>query len=144
MNKIMFLLFSLGIAGFMLGCNEQNSNPRVNLSRGVGSDSLSDNIIVRPIGDMVSALLGEGLEVERIKTSNSNDGIMLVQIGVYNKSTKTRKFQYKVDWLDANGFSIDTKTSVWLPFSVAAKSRANISAIAPKADAVDFTINTRK
>ncbi len=135
------LLFSFLL---IVGCANNDKDSRVNLSRGVGSDSLGDNIIVRPIGDFISALIGEGLEVETVKTKRNNDGIMVAQIAVYNKSTKTRRFQYKVTWFDADGFTVNTKTSVWLDYSVAAKSSDTITSVAPNARAVNFKIDTRK
>ncbi len=135
-----FLLSGL----LVIGCGQSNKDSRVNLSRGVGSDSFGDSILIRPIGDFISALIGEGLEVETVKTKRNSDGIMVAQISVYNKSTKTRRFQYKVNWVDADGFTINTKTSVWLDYSVAAKSSATITSVAPNARAVNFKINTRK
>jgi uncharacterized protein YcfL len=67
-----------------------------------------------------------------------------VHVNGYNRSNDTRRFQYKVEWLDETGAVLDTKTSAWLPMSAAAKSPFSINAVAPREEIVNFRMNTRK
>ena len=69
---------------------------------------------------------------------------MVVQVSGYNKATSVRRFDYKVDWLDENGFVIDSQASKWLPVSARPKSSFTFSSVAPSKEAADFKIDTRK
>ena len=116
----------------------------MNLQQGLRSDTLDSNIVVRPIGQVWSALIGEGIEVNRITTATTPEGFMVLEIRGYNKSHDIRRFEYRVEWLDPSGMSIGTKTSTWLMNSAMGKSDWTIRTIAPRKDAVDYRINTRK
>ncbi len=122
----------------------QPHDTRVNVQEGIRSDTLESNIIVRPIGQAFSALIGEGIEINRVITGTNKDGFMELQVSGYNKAHETKRFEYKVEWLDSSGIVIDTKTSKWMQTSAAAKSNFAIRSIAPRTDAVDFRMNTRK
>jgi uncharacterized protein YcfL len=55
-----------------------------------------------------------------------------------------RRFDYIVEWLDKDGMVIPTKTNVWQLTSAQPKSNFSIRSVAPRTDAVDFRMNTRK
>lgn len=139
-------LFALTLAGLIVaaGCATGPHDPRVNLGHGVGSDKAGDNLITRPFGVVISALLGEGVEIHDVREMRSPEGFLDVQMIGYNRGYGTRRFEYRVEWLDESGFVIPTKTSVWIPVSAAEKSPVTFRFIAPRRDAVDFRINTRK
>jgi len=114
------------------------------LQEGVASDSLASNIVTRPVVHAFSALIGEGIEVKQAVKMVNQDGFMVLEISGYNRSIATRAFEYKVEWLDSAGMVIDTTTSKWLQTSAAGKSPFVIKAVAPRKNAVDFRMNTRK
>ena len=128
----------------LAGCQQQPTDPRINLQPGVKSDSLSSNIITRPIGNTISAIFGEGIEVSEVRTYRNNAGFMEVQMAGYNKSTRKKDFQYKIDWIDAQGKYINSVTTSWARVSAMPKSTFRIQGVAPRKEAVDFRINTRK
>jgi hypothetical protein len=114
------------------------------LQEGVGSDTLADNIVTRPVIHAFSAIIGEGLEVKKAVTRVNKDGFMELEVRGSNKSFETRRFEYKVEWLDRSGMVVDSAVNKWLTSSAAGKSPFTIKAVAPRTNAVDFRMNTRK
>jgi uncharacterized protein YcfL len=141
MKKLGLLLIALIVFGS--GCYKHNE-PRVHLREEVGSDTAGSNIVTRPVQHFFSALIGEGIEVTKAVTRRNDAGFLELYINGRNESYETRRFRYKVEWLDADGILIETKTSVWQPFSATGKSPFTIKAVAPRTQAVDFRMDTRK
>ncbi len=134
------LLFVIAVG--LLGCG-QPQDKGVILQEGIASDNLGNNIVTRPVIHAFSAIIGEGIEVKRAVTYVNKDGFMQLEVAGYNKSFETRRFEYKVEWLDGSGVVIDSATSKWLLTSAAGKSPFTIKAVAPRTTAVDFRMNTR-
>ncbi len=134
----------LGVVTLCASSCYQPHDERVNLQQGLRSDSLGSNIIVRPVGQVWSALIGEGIEVKRITSWTNKDGFMELEVRGYNKSHDTKRFQYRVEWLDGSGGVIGSKATAWLQNSAMGKSPWTIHAVAPGKNAADFKINTRK
>ena len=138
-------LFIVCIVVLVLGgCSSKKSDERINMGKGVGSHTLTDNIITRPFAYVISALLGEGVEITEVIEAKTPEGYLDVQMKGYNKAHGIKRFDYRVEWLDINGMVIPTKTSVWIPVSAMGKSEVTFRFIAPRKEAVDFRINTRK
>jgi len=125
------------------GCHPGSSDPRVNTAQGVQSDTLRNNIITRPIGEFVSVMVGEGIEVKDVKERNTEAGFLEIQISGYNHSTARKLFDYKVEWLDKDGMIVDTAMSRWIQMSAMPKSVFAFKAIGPHPRAVSWRINTR-
>ena len=141
MKKLEFVL--IGLIVFASGCYKHNDS-RIILSEGVGSDTAGSNIVITPVKHAFSALIGEGIEITNAVTRMSDAGFLELYVNGRNESYDTRRFRYKVEWLDSDRLTIETKTSVWLPMSATAKSPFSIKAVAPRPQAVDFRMNTRK
>ena len=138
------ILLVCSVTLLLSGCASKPSDERINMGKGVGGDTLADNIITRPFAYVISALLGEGIEVTEVIEARTPQGYLDVQMRGYNKAHGIKRFDYRVEWLDANGMVIPTKTSVWVPVSAMGKSEVTFRFIAPRKEAVDFRINTRK
>jgi len=136
-------LLSIALIVCIFGCQKQN-NSRIHVREGVASDSLGSNIVTRPVVHAFSDLIGEGIEVTEAVTRRNDAGFLELYVSGYNKSYRTKRFRYRVEWLDADGIVIETKTSVWLPFSAMGNSPFTIKAVAPRTQAVDFRMDTRK
>ena len=137
-------IFIMCIVALVLGgCASKPSDERINMGKGVGGHTLTDNIITRPFAYVISALLGEGVEITEVIENQTPEGYLDVQMRGYNKAHGIKRFDYRVEWLDSNGMIIPTKTSVWVPVSAMGKSEVTFRFIAPRKEAVDFTINTR-
>ena len=141
MKKLGFVLIALIVFGS--GCQKQTDS-RIHVREGVASDTLGSNIVTRPVVRAFSDLIGEGIEVTQAVTRRNDAGFLELYVNGYNKSYRTKRFRYRVEWLDADGLIIETKTSVWLPMSAMGESPFSIKAIAPRQQAENFRMDTRK
>jgi len=123
-------------------CDQQPN--KINLRSGIGSDNLGSNIVTKPIAYLFSGLIGEGIEIDKAILARNDTGFLELNINGHNRSYNTKRFRYKIEWLDANGLMIQTKTSTWLPHSATGKSSFSIKAVAPRVEAVDFRMDTKK
>ncbi len=134
----------LFVAVFLVvGCSEPGDS-RIHIREGVGSDNLVGNIVTRPIAYAFSALIGEGIEISEAVTRRNDAGFLELHINGYNRAYGTKRFRYRVEWLDGDGILIQTKTSVWLQASAMGKSPFSLKVVAPRAEAVNFRMDTRK
>lgn len=132
-------------AVFVAGCNPGPADSRVEMGKGVGSDTAADNVLTGIPGRALSALFGEGLQDVRVSYEGyTPQGFKEVQITARNQSYSTLRFEYRAEWVDVNNLVIPTKTSVWMPMSAQPKSDVTFRFIAPRKDAVDFRLQTRK
>ena len=128
----------------LTGCFERAGDTRIHVREEVRSDNLVDNIVTRPVAHAFSALIGEGIEITQAVTRRNDAGFLELHINGYNRSYQTRRFRYRVEWLDENGFLLESKTSVWLPASAMGKSPFSLKVVAPRTQAVNFRMDTRK
>ena len=126
-----------------VGCYWQKDQ-RIELKEEIRSDSLASNLVVRPVGQVLGAIVGEGIQIEEVKTGIGKGGFMQVFVSGFNNSSGTKRFEYRVEWFDGDGVVINSTSSTWLPVSATGKSSFNFKAVAPSKDAVDFKIDTRK
>jgi len=132
----------LGLIMCVAGCYQQH-DPNVKLQTKVHSDSLDNNIITRPIGGVVSFLIGQSIKVENVKEVRTPEGFLQVQVSGRNESAFKKVFDYRTEWMDANGIIIDSIMSKWMTVSVPANSEFSFKAISPSPNAADYRINTR-
>jgi uncharacterized protein YcfL len=138
MLNTLLLVVSFGV----WGCQEDDK--RVKMAEDVKSDNALVNIVTKPVIHAFSWVTGEGLEIDKAITYVNKDGFMQLEIQGHNRAFNPIRFEYKVDWLDNAGLTIDSATSKWLTWSAAAKAPFTIKAVAPRTTAVDFRMNTRK
>lgn len=143
MKNLIILCVMLMLFG--VGCGPKSKDDRVYVRSGLSGSSLGNNIITKPIRGVFEWLTGAGIVIdEAVINRNNNAGLAQIFITGHNKSSKTKKFRYKVEWLDADGLVIETRASVWQPMSAMGKSAFQIKAVAPRAEAVNFRMDTRK
>lgn len=135
------LLFAVALV--FISCNEPPGS-KIHLRADVKSDNLVDNIVTRPVAYAFSALIGEGIEIDQAVMRRNNAGTLELNVNGHNNSQFTKKFQYRVEWLDQDGVLIQTKTSVWQRMSAMGKSPFSFKVVAPRPDAVSFRMDTRK
>lgn len=127
----------------LYGCGKGSSDSRIKLQEGVASDTPGSNIVTKPVVHAFSALVGDRIGVTQAVMRRNSADLLELQVEFYNKSFNTERFQYRVEWVDAQGFVIDSVTNNWTRMSVAGKSNGTIIAFAPNANAVDFRMDTR-
>ncbi len=130
------------LAFTLIACDQQPA--QIHVREGIRSDNLLNNIVTRPVGYAFSALMGEGIEIDEAILARNDTGFLELNINGHNRSYNTKRFRYKIEWLDANGLMIQTKTSTWLPASATGKSSFSLKAVAPRVEAVDFRMDTKK
>ena len=140
--RLMLNTLLLVVAIGLWGCQEEDK--RVTMTEDVKSDNLAVNIVTKPVIHAFSWVIGEGVEIDRAVTYVNKDGFMELEIQGHNRAFNPIRFEYKVEWLDNAGLTIDSATSKWLTSSAAAKGPFTIKAVAPRTTAVDFRMNTRK
>ncbi len=125
------------------GCYKPD-DPRVHMREEVRSDSLDSNIVTRPVGRAFGVLIGEGVDVKKAVTRRNEAGLLELYIDGFNRSHETKRFRYRVEWLDESNLVIPNKASVWLPASAMGKSPFSLKVVAPRPEAVNFRMDTRK
>ena len=140
--KIITNILLLVLAFTFTACEQQPA--KIHVRGGIRSDDLANNIVTRPVVYAFSALIGEGIEIDEAITRRNDAGFLELHINGHNRSYNTKRFRYKIEWLDANGLMIQTKTSTWLPTSAMGKSSFSLKAVAPRVEAVDFRMDTKK
>jgi uncharacterized protein YcfL len=143
MKKLIILCVMLMLLG--VGCGPKSADERVHMRSGLSGSSLGNNIITKPIRGVFEWLTGAGIVIdEAVMNRDNNSGLLQIFIVGRNKSAKTKRFRYRVEWLDANGVVIDTRASVWQPMSAMGKSPFQIKSVATRPEAVNFRMDTRK
>ena len=140
--RLMLNILLLGVTVGAWGCQQEDK--RISMAADVKSDNAVVNIVTKPVIYAFSWVIGEGLEIDRAVTYVNKDGFMELEVQGHNRAFNTIRFEYKVEWLDNTGITIDSATSKWLTWSAAAKAPFTIKAVAPRTTAVDFRMNTRK
>jgi len=132
----------LVLAFTLTACDQQPA--QIHVREEIRSDDLASNIVTRPVAHAFSALIGERIEIDNAVTMRNDTGFLELHINGHNRSYNTKRFRYRIEWLDANGLMIQTKTSTWLPTSAMGKSSFSLKAVAPRVEAVDFRMDTKK
>ena len=140
--KIALYLLLIIFAFAAIGCNEKDSD--INLRTGVRNDSLTNNTVVTPVAFACSALLGEGVAVDETSKKVNDDELLEFYVKGHNNSQFTKRFWYRPKWIDADGMTIQSRTSVWMPMSVTGKSKFNFKVVAPTTKAVNVKMDTKK
>ena len=141
MKTLTLILAALTVLAY--GCS-QPRDPRIHVRDEIRPDTLGSNIVTRPVARAFSDLIGQGIVINEAVIRRNNAGLLELNISGYNQSYKTKRFRYRVEWLDENGLLIETKTSVWLPMSAMGKSPFSFKVVAPRPEAVNFRMDTRK
>ena len=90
---------------------------------------------------ITSPMLARYVHVESINSSDLDDGSMKVQFTIMNKTRFSRRFLYKVDWYDANGFLMQGPTNIYIPSQINGKETIFLTSISPKTNPSSYKIN---
>ena len=142
--KTLLLIACMVTSVVLTGCNEQSCDSRVKVQDKVKSDNIGGNIITRPLISAGSAMVGHGIEINDVKQTRNEAGLLEVSIIGFNKAYNPSRFEYYMEWVDENGAVIESATDNWMPLSVNARSDFSFKVVATNPDAVDFRMNTRK
>jgi len=85
--------------------------------------------------------LASDIEITDMKSAFAGD-MLKVQVSLRSNNRDTIPVQYKFDWLDANGFEINSNQA-WKPFMVYGKETRTIQGVAPDPRAREFKLKLR-
>jgi len=66
------------------------------------------------------------------------NGYKKVQVEVYNKTRRARRFTYKVEWFDADGMIITSASDNRTPITIEGGQKRSVAVLATSPKAVDF------
>jgi uncharacterized protein YcfL len=89
-----------------------------------------------------SGFLAASLKIIDTKTTKAGD-LLRIQATLKNASRQTISFQYKVKWLDQDGFAVALGGRPWTPAVITPQEQLNVQAVAPNASVTSFTIQVQ-
>jgi hypothetical protein len=144
MKKISILLFFAVSIVLLNGCTKEYEEKRVSLDSDVKSSDAVNNYLTRPVYGAFSLLAGHGIDLKDVKVFRNDADFLEIQVTGYNRAIYTKRFDYKIVWLDKNGVTIDSKAAVWRPVSAKSRTTFYFKAVAPTKEVVDYRMDTRK
>ncbi|MEE2988355.1 MAG: YcfL family protein [Verrucomicrobiota bacterium] len=84
------------------------------------------------------------INIADVSSSVNSGSLLEVQVVGYSKSSKYRRFQYKVDWFDETNRLVKSTHDHWRDVSADQKSEFYINAIGPNPNARSFKLKIRK
>lgn len=102
---------------------------------------------VRPADPRVTIIdnfLASDILVSNVSSVINRGDLLEIQVTGTNNTSSYKKLEYKIEWLDNNGFIIPTILSRWTEFPAFGKAEFRFKAVAPQTTATDFRILIRK
>lgn len=96
------------------------------------------------IAQVTDKCLTDTITITDIKGKKQSDGFMKTQIIGENTSNAYQKLEYKIVWLDRDGFVIKSILSNWREVSTDANQPFYITNISPNTKADDFRLYIRQ
>jgi uncharacterized protein YcfL len=81
------------------------------------------------------------VSVIAIGERKEENGILEMQVELFNKDDDMQKVEYKVWWFDESGFKMDSIMTQWRGASISGNGHGLIKAIAPNPKAKDFLLH---
>jgi len=72
--------------------------------------------------------------------SKRQDGRLMVQFDLENRTSSRLEFAWTVDWYDAHGFQIDDATRRWEPVSLGGSAAKTLKIVAPRPEATQWRL----
>jgi uncharacterized protein YcfL len=102
-----------------------------------GARTLEKNVVFNNSG-----LKGD-IQIVDVKSAMAGD-MMRAQATLRSKDKDTLPFQYRFEWLDANGIEINSGSGSWKPLILNGRESKTIQAVAPDPRAKEFKLKIRE
>ncbi len=99
---------------------------------------------VDPRVKIIDDFLTASIEIKNVTTRVNSSGFMEAQVIGNNKTSSYKKLEYKIEWMDEDGFIIPSILSRWTSFPAYENAPFNFKSVAPRTNAMDFKILLRK
>ena len=93
---------------------------------------------------IIDSFLAYEISITEVKALTNKGGLMEVQLTGVNNTSSYKKLEYRIEWLDKNGFLIETVMSRWTDFPAYGNSEFGFRAVSPATAATDFRIKIRE
>lgn len=98
---------------------------------------------IDPRVSFVDQNLSYDIDVLQVSTRVNNGGMLEMQLTGFNKTSLDKNIEYRIEWLDQNGFAIKTISTKWTRYFINKKSEFRISQVGPTENTDDFRIQLR-
>jgi uncharacterized protein YcfL len=110
----------------------------------IGATGCYNTGYIDPRVTFIDRGLSTQINIADVSSSVNSGSLVEVQIVGYSKSSKYRRFQYKVDWFDETNRLVKSTHDHWRDVSADQKSEFYITAIGPNPNARSFKLKIRK
>ena len=140
MKKTRTLIQILGLYPLfiLLGCSSKS----VNVSE--WTDPSGTNAYEEERRIVTDPKLAKRVSIETLNTSQSEEGLLNVQIQLRNLTKKTQSMEYKFEWIDHNDMLFETPSSVWKIEHIYGGDSAIVSSVAPHETIKDFVFKMKR
>jgi len=121
------------LAAALIGCTAPNSLSTQTAADGTYSVKTVSN----------NPKLVTQIAVDRISMGYAGD-LKKASIAIKDRWFVSRNFEYKIVWVDANGFEVNPEGSRWKPIQLTGREIKAVQSIAPNPSAVDVVVYLRK
>jgi uncharacterized protein YcfL len=97
-----------------------------------------------PIVKIVDRCSNNDISIQDIKGRQRSDGFMQAQVTGQNLTNSYFKVEYRIVWMDENGFTIDTILSNWTDIPAYPNQPFYIHATSPNAKTQSFRLYLKK
>ena len=108
---------------------------------------LTSCVTARPVDSRVTIIdnfLVSDISISNVSSLINSGGFLEIQVSGINQTASYKKLDYKIEWIDQNGFVIPTILSRWTEFPAFENTEFRFKAVAPKTTATDFRILIKK
>jgi uncharacterized protein YcfL len=126
------------VAALAAGCASPNTSGFT-----VGAEPDADGVMQQVL-QTDNAKLAKNLAVSDVKTGQTKNGLMKVNLKLTSRHNKTIVAQSKLAWFDADGVEVEPNADAWRPLALNGKETRTIQGVAPTASAVAFKLRVRE
>lgn len=93
---------------------------------------------------ITDSTLGSALKIGAVNQTTVSGNLLKVQVAVENAKSSPRTFNYRFEWIDADGMQVSTPSNGWKSIRLQGREASTISAVAVSPKAVDFTLKLQE
>jgi uncharacterized protein YcfL len=89
---------------------------------------------------IIDPSLARVLQIVGLKTAETKEGYLRIQIDIQNLTDAVQKFEYRIDWYDREGQPLPMAAEVSTPWVMLSRETSFLGATSPTPAAGDFRI----
>lgn len=135
--KIKTLLLALSAAGLLAGC-ANNVNTVQRAQPEARPNYVSDQRII------TDSTLGSALKIVSVNQTTVSGNLLKVQVTLENAKSSARSFNYRFEWVDADGMAVSSPGNSWKIIQLKGRETSTVSAVAVSPRVVDFVLKLQE